>query len=125
MFNCHRDVKAFHDDRVLLTEDMKQGMRDRRNANENRLKRGLESAKKPAPLEFIKQGSYAMHTMVQSEYYASDIDDGVAFAKEALVGERGGEFSSRDAKSMVLEAMLKDDVFKKPPEWTASSSMAG
>jgi hypothetical protein len=115
MFNCHSHIKAFHDNRVTLTEDMKQGMRNRRNANEERLKRGLKKAEKPLPLKFVKQGSYAMHTMVQSEYDASDIDDGVVFSKEALVGERGGEFSPLDAKKMVRDA-IDDGSFEKTPE---------
>lgn len=115
MFNCHSQLKAFHDKRITLTEDMKQGMRDRRDANESRLKRGLAKAKKPTPLKFVKQGSYAMHTMVQSEYNASDIDNGIVFDKAVLVGDRGAIFSALDAKKMVRNA-LDDGSFTKAPE---------
>lgn len=115
MFDCHKQLKAFHDDRVALTEDMKDGMRARRTANEERLERGLEKAECPQPLKFVKQGSYAMHTMVQSEYDASDIDDGVVFAKEDLVGARGGEFTPTDAKKMVRDA-IDDGSFNTRPE---------
>ena len=38
-------------------------MRDRRNANRDRLKNGLKDEGKPAPREFKSQGSYAMKTM--------------------------------------------------------------
>lgn len=115
MFNCHKHLKAFHDDRVTLTEDMKQGMRDRRAANQKRLTKGLEKAEKSRPLKHIKQGSYAMHTMVQSEYDASDIDDGAVFAKGDLVGPKGGEYTPSDAKKMVRDA-IDDGSFERAPE---------
>ena len=115
MYNCHKQLKAFHDDRVTLTEAMKQGMRERRRANQNRLAKGLEKAEKPKPLKHVQQGSYAMHTMVQSEYDASDIDDGAVFSKGALVGPRGGEYTPTDAKNMVRDA-LDDGSFKTPPK---------
>jgi hypothetical protein len=115
MFNCHKQLTQFHNERVSLTEAMKEGMRARRRANQKRLKDGLEKAKKPLPLRHVKQGSYAMHTMVQSEYDASDIDDGVVFAKAALVGPRGGEYSAHEAKCMVRDA-IDDGSFDSPPE---------
>lgn len=115
MYNCHKDLTAFHDKRVSLTEDMKEVMRSRRRANQKRLKDGLEKAKKPFPLRHVKQGSYAMHTMVQSEYDASDIDDGVVFAKADLLGSRGGELNAYDAKVMVRDA-IDDGSFAKSPE---------
>jgi cyclic GMP-AMP synthase DncV-like protein len=115
MFNCHKHLKAFHDDRVTLTNDEKQKMRDRRSANQKRLANGLEKAKGPKILRHVKQGSYAMHTMVQAEFDASDIDDGVVFAKADLVGPKGGEYTPLDAKNMVRDA-LDDGSFKTPPE---------
>jgi len=115
VFNCHAHLKAFHDDCITLTDDMKEGMRARRRANQERLARGLEENGDPMPLRHVKQGSYAMHTMVQSEYDASDIDDGVVFSKEDLVGPKGGEYSPLDAKRMVCDA-LDDGSFKTPPE---------
>lgn len=115
MYDCHQHLKKFHDDDATLTEEMKQIMRDRRNANQKRLARGLEKMSGPKILRHVKQGSYAMHTMVQSEFEASDIDDGVIFAKDDLVGPKGGEYSPLDAKSMVRDA-LDDGSFKTPPE---------
>lgn len=114
MYNCHMHVAAFHDERVRFTDEMKSEMRRRRNANQERLQRGLTKANKPLPLRHVKQGSYAMHTMVQSEINASDIDDGAVFAKKDLVGPRGGEFTPSDAKSMVRDA-LDDGSFARPP----------
>lgn len=115
MYNCHNDLTRFHNARVSLNEAMKQIMRDRRSANQTRLRKGLEEAKKPLPIRHVKQGSYAMHTMVQSEYDASDIDDGAVFTKAALVGPRGGYMSSHDAKLMVRDA-IDDGSFATPPE---------
>lgn len=114
MFNCHKQLKSFFDASVALTEDMKTGMRARRNANRDRLARGLLKKGNPSSLKSVSQGSYAMHTMVQSEYEASDIDDGVVFAKSDLVGQRGGELLPLDAKNMVRDA-IDDGSFKIAP----------
>ena len=54
------------------------------------MRKGLEDAEKPAPIEFVKQGSYAMKTMVQDPDNDYDIDDGVYFEKDKLVGEPRG-----------------------------------
>ena len=63
MFDCSKDVRAYHDQEVSLPKSEQDAMRDRRNANRTRLRNGLAEAGKPAPLEFVKQGSYAMKTM--------------------------------------------------------------
>lgn len=115
MFDCNKHLKAFHDDCVMLTNDMKQKMRDRRDANQKRLARGLEKAGAPKAQRHVKQGSYAMHTMVQSEFDASDIDDGAIFLKGDLVGPKGGEYTALDAKKMVRDA-LDDGSFTTPPQ---------
>ena len=65
MFECADDVLAHHDDKVTLPQADRTAMRDRRNANRDRLKKGLKEAGKPAPREFWSQGSYAMKTMTQ------------------------------------------------------------
>jgi hypothetical protein len=90
-------------------------MRDRRNANRERLKNGLKDKGKPTPLEFASQGSYAMKTMVQDPASDYDIDDGVYFDKSALVGDRGAELSALQARQMVRDA-LDDGSFRTPPE---------
>lgn len=90
-------------------------MRDRRNSNRTRLRNGLAAAGKPAPLEFVKQGSYAMKTMVRDPDNDYDIDDGVYFRKEDLVGDRGAEMTSLQARQMVRDA-VDDGKFKRAPE---------
>lgn len=115
MFDCARDVRAYHDQDVTLPKTEQDAMRDRRNSNRMRLRNGLSAAGKPAPLEFVKQGSYAMKTMVRDPDNDYDIDDGVYFRKEDLVGGRGAEMTSLQARQMVRDA-VDDGKFKRAPE---------
>lgn len=115
MFNCANDVLSFHDDEVTLPQSERTEMRDRRDANRSRLKSGLDKADKPTPEEFNSQGSYSMKTMTQDSAKDYDIDDGVYFDKEKLIGPRGGEMSAYDVRVMVRDA-LDDGSFKTPPK---------
>ncbi len=115
MIDCSTDVFAYHDDEVTLPRAEQTNMREHRDANRERLKKGLKDKGKPAPREFASQGSYAMKTMVQHPAKDYDIDDGVYFDKEALVGERGAEMTALQARQMVRDA-LDDGSFKTPPE---------
>lgn len=115
MFNCADDVLARHDEEVTLPQAERTEMRGRRDANRDRLKKGLAAAKKPAPRESVSQGSYAMKTMTRHPKKDYDIDDGVYFDKSVLVGERGAEMSALQARQMVRDA-LDDGSFKTPPE---------
>lgn len=115
MFDCSKDVRAYHDQEVSLPKSEPDAMRDRRNANRTRLRNGLAEAGKPAALEFVKQGSYAMKTMTCDPDNDYDIDDGVYFRKEDLVGDRGAEMTSLQARQMVRDA-VDDGKFKTPPE---------
>jgi Cyclic GMP-AMP synthase DncV-like, nucleotidyltransferase domain len=113
--NCAKDVLAFHDGEVTLKRDEQTAMRDRRNANRERLQKNLKDNGKPLPEKFIKQGSYAMKTMVQDPDKDYDIDDGVYFAKESLKDADGQDMAPKDARQMVCNA-LKDDRFNKQPQ---------
>jgi len=115
MFDCADDILAHHDDKVTLPQSERTEMRSRRDANRDRLKRGLAVAGKPAPREFVSQGSYAMKTMTRHQAKDYDIDDGAYFDKEALVGDRGAAMSALQARQMVRDA-LDDGSFKTPPE---------
>lgn len=115
MFDCAKDVRAYHDQDVTLPKTEQDAMRDRRNSNRTRLRNGLAAAGKPAPLEFVKQGSYALKTMVRDPDNDYDIDDGVYFRKEDLVGDRGAEMTSLQARQMVRDA-VDDGKFKRVPE---------
>lgn len=115
MFDCSKDVRAYHNQDVTLPEREQDTMRDRRNSNRTRLRNGLDKAGKPKPIEFVKQGSYAMKTMCRDPTNDYDIDDGVYFNKKDLVGDRGAEMTSLQARWMVRDA-VDDGRFKRAPE---------
>ena len=115
MHNCSKEMVGFHDDNVTLPQSERTEMRDRRDANRNRLKNGLEKNENPLPRECATQGSYAMKTMIQRPRKDYDIDDGAYFKKEDLVGPAGGDISALDARKMVRDA-LDDGNFKTAPE---------
>jgi hypothetical protein len=116
MANVNKQLLAFFKSEVALTNATKSDMRNRRRSCEERLERGLERNKKPNVDRYVKQGSYAMHTMVQSNFITSDIDNGVVFHEDKLVGERGGKFTAYDAKCMVRDALNYDNAFERAPE---------
>ena len=115
MFDCNDDVVAYHDEKTTLPQADRTAMRDRRNANRERLKSRLQDKGKPKPQEFIKQGSYAMLTMVQDSENDYDIDDGVYFTEVSLRDANGNCMSPKDVRQMVCDA-LQDDRFSKQPE---------
>lgn len=115
MYNCTDDVLAFHDNEVTLPQTDRTAMRDRRDANRKRLVGRLEDTDKSVPEAFIKQGSYAMLTMVQDPDNDYDIDDGVYFNQESLKDNNGDAISPRKIKETICEA-LKDDRFTKQPK---------
>ena len=115
MFDCSKDVRAYHNQDVTLPKTEQDSMRNRRNANRGRLRKGLKKADHPAPIEFVAQGSYAMKTMVRDPDNDYDIDDGVYFRKEDLVGPRGADMTSFQARQMVRDA-VDDGRFKQAPE---------
>ncbi len=114
MIDCSEDMLSFHNDEVTLPQTERTKMGDRRDANRKRMKNGLEDQKKPSPIEFCTQGSYAMKTMVQHPDNDYDIDDGIYFEKTELVGARGAEMSSLDTRQMVRDA-VDDGSFKTKP----------
>lgn len=115
-YNANDHLTKYHDARIFVREDTLSLARQRRQANRDRLKKGLDITKDPQPLEHVPQGSYAMSTMIQAASEASDIDDGVVFDRKALEGPRGGDKSANDAKEMVRAAVAASDDFKTPPE---------
>lgn len=114
MFDTSLEVSGFHAEEVALPSTERTAMRGRRDANRTRLKNGLAKAEKPAPIGQHTQGSYAMHTMVQDAGTDYDIDDGVYFRKDRLVGAQGGEMSALAVRQMICDA-LQDDRFNKAP----------
>lgn len=115
MKDSNKDITNYHEDRVVLNAMQRKRMRERRNANRDRLKRGLKAREKPLPKEFVIQGSYCAKTTIQEPENAYDIDDGAVFLYEDLKGAQGGDMTPIDAKNMVRDA-VDDGSFKTPPE---------
>lgn len=115
MRDCHGEIAGFHEAKVRLPNSERTEMRKRRNANRDRLKKGLARDDSPKPIGCHTQGSYAMHTMVQDENSDYDIDDGVYFKADDLMGPRGGEMTPLQVREMVCQA-LQDDRFADAPE---------
>ena len=115
MFDCAKDILAYHDEKVTLPQAERCTMRARRDANRERLKRGVAKSGNTAPREFVSQGSYGMKTMIQHPESDYDIDDGVYFDWDALVGPRGAPMSALQARQFVRDA-VDDGSFARPPE---------
>ena len=107
MKDCSLDLLNYHADEVTLSTKTRENLRGNRNANRDRLKRGLESNSKPKPERFVIQGSYAMKTMTQHEKNDYDIDDGAAFAADKLKMKEGVSFTPQEAKEMVKDALIE------------------
>ncbi len=114
MYNCSDDILGYHNDETTLPQTERDAMRQRRNSNRDRLKKGLKDNDKPTPLEFCSQGSYEMRTMTRHPAKDYDIDDGVYFDKEDLKGAQGAEMSALAARQMVRDA-VDDGSFKTAP----------
>lgn len=115
MFDCAKDILDFHNVEVSLPQSERTAMKKRRNANRSRIRDGLKDQNKPSPIGFGSQGSYAMKTMIQESGNDYDIDDGLYFKTEILVGPNGGEMSPLQVRQMVRDA-VDDGSFKTPPE---------
>jgi hypothetical protein len=115
LYDCSAEIRKYHDDKVTLPTPERTKMRNRRDANRDRLKSGLKTAGKPQPYAFHSQGSYRMRTMIQVDDLDYDIDDGVYFYKDSLKDPAGTDMSPQDARKMVAAA-LQDERFNDQPE---------
>jgi len=115
MHDCSKEIVKFFENKVRLPQSEKEKLRGNRKANQDRLKKRLKDQEKPDPVGFVKQGSYAMHTMIQQPDNDYDIDDGVIFLKEDLKGKNGGDKTALAARQMVCD-VLQDLRFKRAPE---------
>lgn len=115
MFDSSSDVTAYHDQKVTLRQSERTDMRDRRDNARERLKRGLKDNNNPLPERFVKQGSYAMLTMVQDGANDYDIDDGVYYKEEALKDDEGNCMEPKAVREMVCKALKGDERFSKEP----------
>ena len=115
MFDCSKEVLAYHDDEVTLPQKERDEMRQRRDTNRTRVKSGLDKNDDPKLREFASQGSYAMKTMTQHPEKDYDIDDGIYFDKDQLKKSDGTDRSALEARQMVRNA-VDDGSFNRKPE---------
>ena len=115
MRNTNEQMRRFHGQRVWMDAAGRRDILSKAKANRRRLHKGLQRDGKPNPIGSATQGSYAMRTMIQNDNGDYDIDDGVYFEKDSLVGERGAPLSALAARQMVCDA-LQDTRFSDAPE---------
>lgn len=115
MYDRHARILEYHNNKVSLPSEERDAIGDRRDTNRKRLKNGLERDEEPKPVGCHTQGSFAMRTMVQHPEKDYDIDDGVYFRKQDLVGKFGGDKTPSAAKEMARKA-VHDDRFSRAPE---------
>lgn len=115
MIDCSDEITEFHNKHVRLTKSQTGKLANYRETNINRLEAGLTKNEDPLPDRHINQGSYAMHTINQHSSNDYDIDVGVIFKKDDLIGSQGADKTALNSRKMVLEA-IQDQKFKTPPE---------
>ncbi|AOO82280.1 cyclic GMP-AMP synthase DncV-like nucleotidyltransferase [Bosea vaviloviae] len=115
MKDCNEQVRGYHQAEVKMNDFGREDIFKKAKANRTRLRNGLARDDRPTPVGSRTQGSYAMRTMIHDPAGDYDIDDGVYFKKEDLVGERDGEMSALAVRQMVCAA-LQDDRFTEVPE---------
>ena len=115
MYDCSKNIRGYHNDRVKLDKATTKKLKGHRDANRTRLRNGLIRNEDPLPEKHVRQGSDAMRTTVQHPANDYDIDDGAVFNREDLVGSQGADKTALDARKMVCAA-LQDGAFNTPPE---------
>src|SRR5437588_5067045 len=101
MYNLDATLRKFYSSKVAIPTSVRQTLSKARIDNEERLERNLAKAAKPKVKRHIRQGGYAMKTVVQQPGNAYDIDNGAMFNYASLLGPSGGAMSALDARSMV------------------------
>lgn len=119
MFDYSKQIEAFRDKKVRLTDSMKKMLRKHRKTNRDKLKSNLPNNLPKVTLtdeSFSPQGSFQMETIIQTKFEDQeyDVDDGILIKRSQLTDDDGDDLSSEE----VLEAIrlsLEDQRFKKQP----------
>ncbi len=115
MFDYDKQIRAYHDVKVNLPEAIRDKLKRHRKANQDRIIESKPDGISVSRSRFIKQGSYAMWTTIQEKDNAYDIDDGLVLDADELVKGNGTDWTPREAKQMVLDAVT-DPRFDTPPK---------
>ena len=115
MYDCDWVLREFYRRYIRLSDSIQGRLRSNRDTNRDRIKTALGKVKGPVPRGYIIQGSYAMDSIIHAPNNEYDIDDGIVFVAEDLIGPRGGKLSPRQVRKMVCVA-LQDSRFNRQPE---------
>ena len=115
MFDTTRDLQDFYDNHVRLGAELRSALASARDLNLGRLDSGLKEIGEDnhttynGPIDTKNQGSYAMHTLNQSDEY--DIDVALIFEKSDLPDD------PLQARQRIRDALLKKCTnFSQEPE---------
>lgn len=119
MYDYGKQIRSFHDEKVVLPGSLSESLVGHRTANEDRLITRLPQLKEGVRVSkssFKSQGSFAMRTIIQTKFESEeyDIDDGVVLWREDLEDEEGADMTAAGAKALVCNA-LQDSRFKRQP----------
>lgn len=115
IYNCSKEMMKFLSEKVRLSDSDQSKLREYRKTNLDRLKKGLEKNDSPMHIRYINQGSYAMNTINQHPDNDYDIDIGIIFHKDDLLGKQNADKTALESRKMVCQAM-QDNRFSKSPE---------
>lgn len=117
MYDLSKEFRKFYKDKVVLSSEHQQSLRDKKDLNIRRLNDGLtlyndEKGTSYAVAETRVQGSMAMSTVVQNDENDYDIDVAIVFDKSNI-----GELGPLQARRLVCNALEKKcGQFKVTPE---------
>ncbi|XHR27500.1 MAG: cyclic GMP-AMP synthase DncV-like nucleotidyltransferase [Chthoniobacteraceae bacterium] len=120
MYNYSERIESFRDEKVRLSAEFLEKLLRHRKANRDRLISRLPDLTDGVTIgesSFRPQGSVATQTVIQTRFVDEeyDIDDGVVLWKHQLVDGEGNEFTARQMRELVREA-LKDGRFSRQPK---------
>lgn len=106
MFDTSKQFEKFIKDYVVLQGDKQQELREKKNLNIDRLRKGLaqynkENYKEYGIAETRVQGSMAMNTVIQNDAQDYDIDIAIVFDKSNI----GDEMGPLQARRLVKTAL--------------------
>lgn len=117
MYNLSKYFEKFYKNDVVLPNDKQNELREKKNLNIERLKKGLEDYNDENNTNYKisetrVQGSMAMHTVVQNDSNDYDIDVAIVFEKDNL-NDKG----PLEVRNIIADALKRKCTnFKNDPE---------
>lgn len=118
IYDFSKELQKFHDECLVLPDEAVNELNDKKDLNIKRLRDGLDqyikdSGKKYKIEKFVVQGSMAMDTAIQNDENDFDIDVGVIFDANTIIG-----VGHREIKNIIVDCFLNKwpNQFSKDPE---------